>query len=345
MKARSQTADLLKGIAVLLMIQVHVLELFATGNISGSVYGKVLLFLGGPPVAPVFSAVLGYFIAASAKSPGQLAWRGIKIFLLGMVLNLALNLNLLLSVSKGLLEANVFHYIFGVDILQFAGLSILLLAALRSLLERSAWITLTLLLLSACLGKFLMDAFPVSGRLQYICAFFYASCDWSYFPLFPWFAYPLAGFAFYQLKQGAGFSLWGVPKMKWPIGLLFIVFLLLTLRYAVFVSADLASYYHHDLLFALWTIGFLAFYSFWIHELSLAGEKSAPLNWLKWLGEQVTMIYVVQWIIIGNVATAIYKTVSSPLTLLLWCASVLAASVFITWLLLLLRKRFSGKPL
>lgn len=36
MKSRTQIADLLKGIAVLLMIQVHVIELFATIEIAVS---------------------------------------------------------------------------------------------------------------------------------------------------------------------------------------------------------------------------------------------------------------------------------------------------------------------
>ena len=59
---RNQTADLLKGIAVLLMIQVHVIELFSTDAINSSRIGHILLFLGGPPVAPVFAVIFGYYI-------------------------------------------------------------------------------------------------------------------------------------------------------------------------------------------------------------------------------------------------------------------------------------------
>ena len=63
--SRIKTADLLKGIAAILMIQVHIIELFATNDISESTAGKFLLFLGGPAVAPVFIILLGYFIVES----------------------------------------------------------------------------------------------------------------------------------------------------------------------------------------------------------------------------------------------------------------------------------------
>ena len=67
MLTRTQTADVLKGIAILLMIQVHLVELFVTNEISESRVGNVLLFLGGPPVAPIFMTVFGYFVLPRIK--------------------------------------------------------------------------------------------------------------------------------------------------------------------------------------------------------------------------------------------------------------------------------------
>jgi hypothetical protein len=31
-------------------------------------------------------------------------------------------------------------------------------------------------------------------------------------------------------------------------------------------------------------------------------------RWIEWLGIHVTAAYVIQWLLIGNIATAIYKT-------------------------------------
>jgi hypothetical protein len=50
------------------------------------------------------------------------------------------------------------------------------------------------------------------------------------------------------------------------------------------------------------------------------------LKYLKWLGQNVTIIYVLQWILIGNTATAIYKMVSSPLYLMFTFLGVLLVS-------------------
>ena len=69
---RNHSLDLLKGIAVLLMIQVHVMELFASVAVSNSTAGKLSLFLGGAPVAPFFMIIFGYFIAKPDRKSTRL---------------------------------------------------------------------------------------------------------------------------------------------------------------------------------------------------------------------------------------------------------------------------------
>jgi len=41
------------------MVQVHIMELFARQDIFEDTVGKISLFFGGPPAAPVFMAVMG----------------------------------------------------------------------------------------------------------------------------------------------------------------------------------------------------------------------------------------------------------------------------------------------
>jgi len=45
MKSRNRTADLLKGVAVILMVQVHIVELFAQQSIFDSFAGSIFFFL------------------------------------------------------------------------------------------------------------------------------------------------------------------------------------------------------------------------------------------------------------------------------------------------------------
>lgn len=347
MANRTQTADLLKGIAAVLMIQVHIIELFATHNIFTSNPGKILLFLGGPPVAPLFMLILGYFIAQSKNSTIKLVVRGLKIILLGLLLNIALNFNLILSVSKGVYDIDILPYIFGVDILPLAGLSIICIALLKKVFYRNLNLLIAFVIISATLGHFLLQ-FPIERPLlKYVFSFFYGASTWSYFPLFPWLAYSLAGFACYKIKESAvensgsaagklyslfflrsQYSNLPAPLSRLPIllGVSFLVFLTLTIQYAIDISSDLPAYYHHGLIFFLWVISFLFFYSFFINEIEKRVGSTFLFVYLKWLGKNITIVYIIQWIIIGNIATEIYKTVADPLYLSLWFAAVLIAT-------------------
>jgi hypothetical protein len=323
---RTPTADLLKGIAALLMIQVHIIELFATHDIFKSNLGQLLLFLGGPPVAPVFMIIFGYFIAGSKKSTFQLVLRGAKIITLGILLNLALNFNLILSVNKGLLEIDILPYIFGVDILSLAGLSIITIAILKKALDKGFVLIIPFIIISAFLGNFLLEYTTEQPFSKYVLSLFYGASWWSYFPLFPWLAYSLTGILFYKIQQNYDLNLLNNPKIKIILGASFLLFLTLTIQYAITISSNLPTYYHHGLIFFLWVISFLFFYSFFINEIDKVFGATILFVYLKWLGKNITIVYIIQWIIIGNIATEIYKTVSDPLYLLLWFASVLLIS-------------------
>ncbi|UAM98812.1 DUF1624 domain-containing protein [Polaribacter litorisediminis] len=316
MAQRSRTADLLKGIAVILMIQVHIVELFATPKIFSSTIGQFLLFLGGPLVAPIFVGILGYYIGSSQKTTKQLIWRGIKIFLAGMLLNILLNLNLFIHVYQGKLNISIFPYLFGVDILQFAGISIVFFALLKRL-KHSILISISISVVAAFLGHYLLNHTIDQVYLQYIASFFYGASYWSYFPVFPWISYSLLGYAFYQINKKYDLQIVFTPFIKIISGIIFVGFLIYSLRYAIRVSANLQEYYHHGILFFFWTFIFLIFYSLTIHELDQKLGNSSVFIYLKWLGKNVTAVYIIQWILIGNTATIIFKSVESPLILVL----------------------------
>lgn len=82
---RSALANLSKGIIVLLIIQVHILELSATPQMFSSSKGSFLLFLGGSLITPIFAVVFGYFIAKSKLTTTQTTLvREIKLFFVGV---------------------------------------------------------------------------------------------------------------------------------------------------------------------------------------------------------------------------------------------------------------------
>jgi uncharacterized membrane protein len=336
---RNPTVDLLKGFAILLMVQVHILELFATNEIDNSHLGKILLFVGGTPVAPVFAIILGYFTISIEKSKTELITRGFKLIGLGMLLNIALNLNLLISVARGDFQIDLFTFIFGFDILHFAGVSTIIIALLKNTLQKHILFLIGYILSAALLGHGLLNFIPQTIFLKYILSIFYGSCEWSYFPIFPWIAYPLTGILFYQLRERHRSVLLKVVNQKLLLGILFFLFFIFTIKYAITISSDLPSYYHHGIIFYLWTIVFITFYSIFIDEVGNKFGNSFIMKYVKWLGENVTIIYVIQWILIGNFATEIYKTVSQPMHLFYYYLAAMVLSSICAYLFLKLRAR------
>lgn len=336
MNKRFEIADLLKGIAVLLMIQVHIIELFATISIFDSKIGRFFLFLGGPFVAPVFLFVFGYFIANSTKTNAQQIVRGLKIFFYGMLLNLALNFNLFIKNNAGQIEFDIFPYLFGVDVLQCAGLCLIIITVLKKVFFKNKLILIAALFLSAFLGGFLLQYKTDFIFLQYLSAFFYGSTVWSYFPVFPWIAYPLLGMVFFRIT--IDFKIPTKPVVKMAIWMSFLVFLFFTIHYAIGVSSNLNFYYHHGLTFFLWTMIFLGFYGFIINEMDVLLGKSFVFQYIKWLGQNVTVIYVIQWILIGNISTAIYKSIANPIILLFAFMGIVVLSSSIAFLFIQIKK-------
>ncbi len=328
--SRVPTADLLKGVAVIFMIQVHLIELFANPDVNHSTIGRFSLFLGGPPAAPVFMAVMGYFLAATKKSLSQLMRRGLLLIIGGLCLNVGLNLNLLISISKGRFALDPLAYIFGADILPLAGLSVIIVAIVRPLCTQSPAAYFLMAIVVASLAPLLPNiGTPERPVLMYLNPFFWGDYSWSYFPLFPWLAYPLVGYAFKLVHDRFEFE----KKLSLRVALVsiivFVAGFLSTADYAMRISSDLPSYYHHGPVFALWTAFFLAGWTLLLFLAEQMSGQSMVLLYLKWLGRNVTAAYVIQWLLIGNIATEIYRT-QSETQLLLWFILIVTLTSLLT---------------
>jgi uncharacterized membrane protein len=335
---RSPTADLLKGTAILLMIQVHLMALFAQQGVMDSRAGRLSLFLGGPPTAPVFMLIMGYFTGASNRSTAGLALRGVKLIALGGMLNLGMNAHLLVKIAQGAIVLDPVRYILGVDILFVAGVATILLAVLRPLARRSAAATAGVAFLVASLSPWVTSALTTKSPACWAMAYVGGNYWWSYFPWFPWLAYPLLGLAWHEAEarmRGASGDASLMHRWRLPAGALLVACAVTTgatWRYAVAVCSDLPRYYHHDLRFLLWTVAFLAVW-FCLHGLcEWWWGNTPPLLWLKALGRNVTLCYILQWLLIGNIATALYKS-ESLLHWGLWVVVMVTATSLLSSLL------------
>ncbi len=318
---RNQTADLLKGLAVLFMIQVHLMELFAAPKIYQSLIGKVSLFLGGPPAAPLFMAVMGYFLANSNKSFLQNIKRGLILIVGGIILNVGLNFHLLVLIFLEKVQLDPLQYIFGADILPLAGLSIILLSLIKYFTKdnphSSSLVSLLIIIFILISHSITIETEPQGRTVGYIQAFFFGKLEWSYFPLLPWAVYPLAGF-FYGTSLKISNT---INKIKNAAIIVFTVITITTFNYAVEIASDLREYYHHNWIYSLWILQFLALMIYAAEILENNYGKSIVFIYIKWLGKNVTVVYVFQWLLIGNIATAIYRT-QNEIELVIWFLAV-----------------------
>jgi hypothetical protein len=321
--------DLLKGFAVFLIVPVHILETFIDFPGRESVFGKTLLFLGGPIAVPVFMIIMGYFVAKNEKPLAVNFLRGIKVFAVGFLLNIGLNFHLLWKIKFAGWQFNPLEYIFGVDIFYFAGLAIIFLSVLKTLKSGREWIALLLVFAVIMATSFVNQKLMVPER-NYIFPFIGGTWSWSYFPLFPWLAYPLAGFGFFHFEERL---LAFINRQKTISGFLFTLILVLVLYFGkqgFTITTDLPSYYHHTFWFSVWAFGIVILWSVLWRFLLNRFPKTYAGNFFMWLGKNITVFYIIQWLIIGNIATAIYQTqklTSFPI----WFTGIFAITVLITW--------------
>ncbi len=328
---RDPIPDILKGVAVLLMIQVHLTELFGKELFYESIGGKISLFLGGVPAAPLFMFIMGYyaFKASSAKS----FKRSGQIFLLGLILNILLNVSLFSQMIRGNAESYYCAYIFGVDILYLAALSLFILAVISRYFKNKGRLIFLLSVIAASLPLILPEA-PKAGALPFVIAFFSGKgIWWSYFPLFPWLAYPLAGYALHALQENYADTI-RKTESRLIFRILFGATFVAGCWYGWKTSINLSDYYHHSVLFFIWALSAMYWwYKLWKKLLAFWPEISA----MAWYGKNVTAFYIVQWVIIGNIATWVYKTQSWQF-LMIWFILITIISTQLVRLYLFLRK-------
>ena len=331
MMKRLELPDLLKGFAVFLIVPVHILELFIDYPGRESLFGKILLFLGGPVAVPVFMMIMGYFIARNKKSPVQNIYRGIKVFLVGLLLNIGLNFNLLIKIKFENWSYNPLEYIFGVDILYLAGISIIFLSLLKFLKKGAPVVALVIFFTVTGLTSFMNNLMMTTER-NYVYPFIAGTYSWSYFPIFPWLAYPMAGFAFYFLEERI---IAMIKKHKTVAGILMAAILALVLFFSksgFTKTIYLPEYYHHTFSYSMWAMGVIVL---WVMLLWLTYPfivKFAPGKFIMWLGKNITLFYLIQWLIIGNIATAIYQTQSID-KYVFWFVGIFSVTIFLTWLI------------
>jgi uncharacterized membrane protein len=309
---RLLSIDLARGLAVFFMIAVHTLEVFASEEVKDSVFGQIIEFFGGPPAAPVFMTLMGFsFIYSSKSALKPRLLRGFKIFLSGYILNIIRGvlpftfssyLKMDIIETFPLEELNAYTIFTLVDILQFAGIALMIMALIQEF-KINKYVILFSAFLISMLSPFLWGVNLNIPVIDQILELFWGDQPIEFgfiankiaFPVFPWLSFPLLGmFLGDTMKntndQNRTFKHFGIGGI-------------LVLLFGVAISYNNIEYHFNDYYHSrqgamLFMCGFVVF---WIYITKIAIDK-LPMNKLfdllfKW-SKGVTNIYFAQWIII-----------------------------------------------
>lgn len=292
-KERIQYLDIARGFAILFMFTQHCMLVHEYGaGDSEHWLSVVFTLLGTAPAAPVFMIIMGAFLMESRASWRENILRGIKLFGLGLLLNL-FRLPMLLpegSVSPEYLRTLIFNILIFNDILQLAGLSFILGALLKRFMGNAVFppVLITVILVVSPLLWGLFPENPVFFMLWGIR-------ESINFPFFPWVVYPLTGMYLgrFLLRGEEMVDLYLNRLALAGAGLLIISGFLV-----VFDIFPLGDYSRSGLGIHLLILGVVFI---WLKICRFmekyGGPDSRIIHHLSFLSRNITLIYFLQWIL------------------------------------------------
>ena len=204
-KVRYTFIDLLRGWAIIIMIEVHVFNAFLLPELKLAGWFDILTFVNGL-VAPAFLFVSGFAFQVSSGSKlddmrklkppfWKKLWRYFSIILIGYALHLPFY-----SLSKVINKSTPeqLQSFFAVDVLQCIGVGLLVLFALRLIIRSDKIFHYTLILLTL----FVMIISPFFWKMEFtnyfhhVFANYFNRTNGSLFPVFPWINFILIGAIF-----------------------------------------------------------------------------------------------------------------------------------------------------
>lgn len=201
-KVRYISADLLRGLVIIIMIEVHVFNAFLLPELRQTGWFSVLNFINGL-VAPSFLFVSGFAFQVSSggkldemRKLGKAFWKKIgrifQIIIIGYALHLPFySLSKIISKST----PQILESFFAVDVLQCIGFGLLFLFLTRLLIksDKSYHYFLIVSLIIVTLISPVLWKIEFANYLPIIIANYFNRLNGSLFPIFPWLNFLLAG--------------------------------------------------------------------------------------------------------------------------------------------------------
>lgn len=318
---RIRSLDLARGLAVFFMILVHVLENYGNEDVYDTTIGRIVEFLGGAPAAPVFMFLMGFFLVYPFdKGLKANVVRGLKIMALGYLLSfLRYTFPEALGVTRYGGGFDFFSFVWEVDILQFAGSALILLAVIRQFIPWArTWVLFAILIsVSSPLLWGVESGLPA---VDWLLDLLWGKYEEVWFPVFPWLSFPLLGMAFSNFIENRGGRLTADRRVPAAGAAALVIGIMITYMDPAYHIGD---YYRSGPGAVVWMSGFVVI---WLFLCELAVRKipeNGVFRILYYWSENVTVVYFVQWLIIGwGVAVFPYMEGSITRTVVLMAAAV-----------------------
>lgn len=293
--------DVMRALAALLMINFYALIYYGDSAAVDSTYGFFVSFLGGPAVAPVFTLLMGIFIVYPRNvGVRQGCQRGVQLIVLGYVLSY---LRYYLPLSLGWVEklslrggSLWWDFVWEVDLLQFAGLALVLLTLLVHFFPHwRLWMVLAggVVLIAPYLwgtrgaGQFWIWL----GNL-----FWGTTAGYVWYPLFPWLAFPLCGMCFGKFLRRSRDLGVTAQRFAFPG---FILLAIATLIVVLDLEAQLGDFYRSGPGALIWMISSI-FLGICLMTLLPDGlQFNLAGRFCSFWSRNITIIYCIQWVLIG----------------------------------------------
>lgn len=301
---RMAAFDLARGLAILFMVCIHILDFYGQPQIQTSLIGYAIEFLGRAPAAPVFMFIMGIFLAISSNTSIKKGLqRALGLIALGYLLNLTRGtLPMWLSLELGWVTQEILGSItpitefWIVDILQFAGLAFALCILLKHFFPNPLyWAVATMAVITA--SPLLWDTVTGWPLIDGVLKLFWGGKQQgAMFPLFPWLTYPLAGMIFgYWLRQSQNIS--SIHTISAKIG--FVLLAIGTILCLKNWEYHVGHYTQSGPGSLIWNLGFILVWLWICHYIIQKVARNRVFSVLFFWSQNVTAFYVIQWLMIG----------------------------------------------
>ena len=308
---RQYNLDLLKALAIASMIICHTVTILSEARAEyESEFGYWFAndFLGSYlAVAHAFMFCMGVgFVYSRNNEPRALLARGIRIYIMGYVLNFFRGG--MYALVAGIFDSSywgmVGYMLLMQDILQFAGLGMMLTAFFKKL-KLDCRIILAISVVMSVVSQLTAMKYQGSTFMNVLIGSFVPTAeDYSTFVLFSWYFFVAAGICFGEVLQRVKNLRRFYGWLLGASGIIMIVYIAATVKFGCFFLCPGGVYYYTGILesigllsidFVLMSIMYLALSRLTADKL--AGSKPLKVCWK--MSRNINQIYFAQWCIIG----------------------------------------------